>query len=140
MLGNYEHRIDQKGRVAIPAKFRKEFMDGVVLTSGVDQCVIAYPVSEWQKLSENYDLSPFSSSKNRELIRFIFGNAFNVELDRQGRVALPSWLRQHAQIKDAAIMVGVNRYLEIWGKEGWEQESLRISEAAWQLAEGSEDH
>ncbi|MFO8100873.1 MAG: division/cell wall cluster transcriptional repressor MraZ [Dehalococcoidia bacterium] len=137
MLGNYEHRIDQKGRVAIPAKFRKEFAEGVVLTSGVDQCIIAYPASEWQKLSESYNLSPFSSSKNRDLTRFIFGNASNVELDRQGRVAIPFWLRQHARIEEAAMIIGVNRYLEIWSRENWEQESLRIREEAWNLAERS---
>ncbi len=139
MLGNYEHRIDQKGRIAIPSKFRKEFAEGVVLTSGIDQCIIAYPVTEWQKLSDNYDLSPFSTSKNRELTRFIFGNAFDIELDRQGRIALPLWLRQHARIKEIAMIVGVNKYLEIWSNEGWERESLRIKEAAWLLAEGREE-
>ncbi len=139
MLGNYEHRIDQKGRIAIPARFRKEFAEGVVLTSGVDQCIIAYPASEWQKLSENYNLSPFSPSKNRDLIRFMFGNAFNVDLDGQGRVALPLSLRQQARIEEVAMIVGVNKYLEIWSKTIWEQESLRIRDAAWQLAEGSEN-
>ncbi len=140
MLGNYEHRIDQKGRIAIPARFRKEFAEGVVLTSGIDQCIIAYPVAEWQKLSESYNLSPFSPSKNRDFIRFIFTNACDVELDGQGRVALPLWLRQHARIEETVVIAGVNRYLEIWGKEAWGKENLRIREAAWQLAERSEDH
>ena len=139
MLGNFEHRIDQKGRVAIPAKFRKEFQDGVVLTRGVDKCVIAYPVSEWQKLSEDYTFSPFSPSKNRRLNRLIFGNAFDVDLDKQGRVALPSPLRQHAQIESVAVIVGGNSYVEIWGKELWENENLLIDEQAWQLAEGMEE-
>ena len=140
MLGNYEHRIDQKGRIAIPAKFRKEFAQGIVLTSGVDPCIIVYPFPEWQKLSENYNLSPFSPSKSRELRRFIFGYAANVELDRQGRVPLPSWLRDQKGIEDTAMIIGVNRYLEIWSKENWEKESLRIREEAWNLAERSEGY
>ena len=139
MLGNYEHRIDQKGRVAIPAKFRKEFQQGAVLTRGVDKCIIAYPISEWQKLSEDYAFSPFSPSKNRRLNRLIFGSAFDVDLDKQGRVALPSPLRQHAQIKDVAVVVGGNSYLEIWGKDIWENENFLIDEQAWQLAEGMEE-
>jgi len=140
ILGEYEHRIDQKGRVSIPAKLRKEFKDGVVLTRGVDRCALAYPVSEWQQVSDNYELSPFSPSKNRRLNRIIFGNAFDLELDKQGRVALPTPLREHAQIKDVAIMIGGNRYLEIWGKELWEHEKRLMDEQAWQLAEGIEEH
>ncbi len=139
MLGNYEHRIDQKGRVAIPAKFRKEFMDGVVLTSGIDKCVIVYPISEWQKLSDKYDHSPFSSSKKRQRMHFIFGNACDVELDKQGRIALPVWLRKHARITDTVMVVGTNRCLELWSNEDWEQEQLRNAEAAWQLAEESDE-
>ena len=139
MLGNYDHRIDQKGRVAIPAKFRKDFMDGAVLTAGIDQCIVAYPVSEWQKVSESNSHPSFSPSNDRDLSRFIFGNAFDVDLDKQGRVALPPRLRQRAQIEDSAMIVGVNKYMEIWSKEIWEQENLRISEAVWKLAEGSKE-
>ena len=138
LLGEYECRIDQKGRVAVPAKLRKEFPEGLVLTRGVDKCMLAYPLAEWSKVSDENEFSPFSPGKNRRLNRMIFGNAFDLELDKQGRVALPSPLRQHAQIKDIVVMVGGNKYLEIWSKESWDQEKLLMDEQAWQLAEGIE--
>jgi len=140
MLGNYEHRIDQKGRVAIPAKFRKEFVEGAVLTTGIDSCIIMYPRPEWHKISDNYDYTAFANSKKRQLMRIIFANATDVEMDKQGRVALSPWLKEHAEIKDVVMVIGSNKYLEIWSKESWDQERLRMAEAAWQLAEGSEDN
>ena len=139
MQGNYEHRVDQKGRVAIPVKFRKEFIDRAVLTPGVDPCIVAYPESDWQTISQNYNYPSFSPSDDRDLSRYIFGNAFTVELDKQGRVALPSNLRQRARISDDAVVVGVNRYMEIWSKEMWEEKNRRLEEAIWNLAERSKD-
>lgn len=138
LLGEYECRIDQKGRVAVPAKLRREFQGGLVLTRGVDQCILAYPALEWRKVSDEYEFSPFSPGKNRRLNRIIFGSAFDLELDRQGRVALPSPLRQHAQIRDVVVMVGGNRYLELWSKDAWENEKRLMDEQAEQLAEGIE--
>ncbi|MFO8010333.1 MAG: division/cell wall cluster transcriptional repressor MraZ [Dehalococcoidia bacterium] len=139
LLGEYEYRIDQKGRLAIPAKFRKEFHGGVVLTRGIDKQILAFPLNEWQKLSENYEVSPFSPSKNRRLNRVIFSSAFDLELDRQGRVAIPQTLRELAQIKDRAVIAGTNKCLEIWSKELWEEEKKRMDEDAYRLAEGTED-
>ena len=138
LLGEYEYRIDQKGRVSIPAKLRKEFHDGLVLTRGFDRCVLAYPLAEWQKYSEGFSLPAVAPDKNRRLNRIIFSSAFNLELDRQGRVALPSPLRQYAQIKDSVIVSGANRFLEIWDKGTWDKEKLLMDEQAWQLAEGIE--
>ncbi len=138
LLGEYECRIDQKGRVAIPAKIRSTFQDGIVLTRGVDKCLLAYPASEWTNVSDSFDFSPFSPAKNRRMNRIVFGNAFGQELDKQGRVALSSPLREHAQIKDSLVMIGGNKFLEIWSKEAWENEKLLMDEQAWQLAEGIE--
>jgi len=137
-LGEYEYRIDQKGRVAIPAKLRKEFQDGLVLTRGFDKCILAYPLPEWRKISDSFADLPTTRDKNRRLIRLTFASAFLAELDGQGRVALPSPLREYAQIKEIAIMAGGNNYLEIWGKELWEKEQQLMDEQAWQLAEGME--
>lgn len=137
-LGEYEYRIDQKGRVAIPAKLRKEFQDGLVLARGFDKCILAYPLPEWRKISDSFADLPTTRDKNRRLIRLTFASAFLAELDGQGRVALPSPLREYAQIKEIAIMAGGNNYLEIWGKELWEKEQQLMDEQAWQLAEGME--
>ncbi|MBT9148852.1 MAG: Transcriptional regulator MraZ [Dehalococcoidia bacterium] len=138
ILGEYEYRIDQKGRVAIPAKLRKAFQDGLVLTRGFDRCILAYPLPEWQRICERFADLPTTRDKNRRLIRITFASAFSAELDGQGRVALPSPLREYAGIKDVAVMAGGNKYLEIWSKESWENEKLLMDERAWQLAEGME--
>ena len=138
ILGEYECRIDHKGRVAIPSKLRKEFQDGLVLTRGFDKCMLIYSQSEWNKISENFSNLPSTRDKNRRLIRFNFANAFSAEIDGQGRVALPIPLRQYANIKDATVMAGGGRYLELWNKESWEEEKLVMDEQVWQLAEETE--
>ena len=138
ILGEYECRIDHKGRVAIPSKLRKEFQDGLVLTRGFDKCMLVYSQSEWNKISENFSNLPSTRDKNRRLIRFNFANAFSAEIDGQGRVALPIPLRQYANIKDATVMAGGGRYLELWNKESWEEEKLVMDERVWQLAEETE--
>ncbi len=137
ILGEYEYRIDQKGRVAVPAKLRKEFQGGLVLTRGFDKCMLVYPVAEWQRICDSFADLPTTRDRNRRLIRLTFANAFSAELDGQGRVALPLPLREYAQIKEVAVMAGANKYLEIWGKDLWEQEKLRMDEA-WRIAEGVE--
>jgi MraZ protein len=138
LLGQYEYQIDQKGRIAIPPKLRKEFQGGLVITRGFDKCMVAYPLTEWRKISENFSNLPNTRDKNRRLTRITFSGAFQVEIDGQGRVALPRPLRQYAQIKETVMMAGGNTYLEIWSKELWEQEQLLMDEQAWQLAEGME--
>jgi transcriptional regulator MraZ len=140
LLGQYEYQIDQKGRIAIPPKLRKEFQGGLVITRGFDKCMVAYPLTEWRKISENFSNLTSTRDKNRRLTRITFSGAFQVEVDGQGRVALPLPLRQYAQIKETVIMAGGNTYLEIWSKELWEQEQLLMDEQAWQLAEGMEPH
>jgi MraZ protein len=138
ILGEYEYRIDQKGRVAIPAKLRKEFQGGLVLTRGVDGCMLAYPLPEWQRICDSFADLPTTRDRNRRLIRLTFANAFSTELDGQGRVALPLPLRKFAGIKEVAVMAGANKYLEIWSKESWEKEKLLMDEQAWRIAEGLE--
>lgn len=136
--GQYECRIDQKGRVAVPAKLRKEFEGGLVLTRGVDKCLVVYSPTEWQKVSEKHNYSPFSPSKQRMLNRLVFGHSYELELDGQGRIPIPPPLREHAQIKDTIVIIGQNTYAEVWSKEQWENQKLLIDEQAWQLAEGIE--
>ena len=138
LLGEYSYRIDQKGRVAIPARLRKEFADGLVLTRGFDRCMLVYPISEWNNISESFSSLVTTRDKNRRLIRITFANAFSAELDGQGRIALPSPLREYAQIKDTVVIAGGNKYLEIWSKKLWESEQSLMDEQAWQLAEGME--
>jgi len=137
-LGEYEYSIDQKGRVAIPARFRDQFKEGIILARGFDRCIIAYTVSTWQRMVQSLESLPITPSRNRLLSRTTFANAFDLELDRQGRVVLPPALRDYAQIKDGVIIAGVNSYLEIWDREQWAEQKALMDEQAWQMAESIE--
>ncbi len=137
-LGQYEHKIDPRGRVAIPARFREELKAGLVLSQGFERCITVYPLKTWQEMAEKFAALPMTRSRLRRMSRFIFSPAFSQELDGLGRVLLPAPLRQYAAIKDIVIIVGVNTYIEMWSKEHWDAEKALIDEQGWQIAEGME--
>jgi MraZ protein len=132
--GEFEYRIDLKGRIPFPPRFRRELKE-VVLTPGVERCITAYPLSEWKKLATALTSSPLTRSKLRQLNRAIFATAFSTIIDGQGRVALPAPLRQYAGIDDEVVIIGANNYLELWSKEQWEAEKADSQEQAWQIIE-----
>ena len=137
-LGEYEYTIDQKGRVAVPAKFRDAFREGLVLSRGFDRCLIVYPMAEWVKMAEKLASPPSARSKFRRLSRTAFSTAYNLDLDRQGRIVLPLSLREYAGITDSAIIAGIHNYLEIWSREAWAAEKSLMDEQAWHLVEAIE--
>ena len=134
-FGEFEYRVDEKGRVLIPPRFRGELREGVVLTPGVERCINAYPISGWKKLAAALTSGSVSRSKLRKLNRAIFATAFSLGLDGQGRIALPDPLREYAQIEDEVVIVGVNTYLELWNTEQWEVEKATSLEQAGQIIE-----
>ena len=138
-FGEFEYRIDDKGRVPIPPKFRRELRDGVVLTPGIEKCITVYPLAEWRKLAATLTTGPITPSKLRKLNRAIFATAFSMPMDGQGRVTLPMPLRQYAGIEDEVIVAGANNYLELWNKEQWESEKAISQEEAWQIIESLEE-
>ena len=139
-LGEFEYKIDEKGRVPIPPKFRKDLKDGVVLSAGPEKCIIAYSIPEWNKLAESLTSGTIAASKLRRLNRAFFATAFNLAIDNQGRIALPVPLREYAGIEDELIVAGVNTYLELWNKEQWESEKSISQEQVWQIIESLERH
>ena len=137
--GEFEYKVDEKGRVLLPPRFRKDLKDGLVLTPGAEKCLNAYPITEWIKLAGLLTTSgSLSPSKMRRLTRAIFATAFRLHLDGQGRIALPLPLRQHASIEDEIIIAGTNNYLELWNKNEWEAEKAVSQEQAWQIIESLE--
>ena len=137
-FGEFEYRIDEKGRVSIPPKFRRELKEGIVLTPGIEKCVSAYPLSEWKKLAATLTTGSVTRSKLRRLNRAIFATAFSLNIDGQGRIALPIQLRQYASIEDEVVIAGANNYLELWNKEQWEAEKAISQEQTWQIIESLE--
>jgi len=139
-FGEFEYRLDEKGRVPIPPRFRRELKEGVVLTPGIEQCITAYPLSEWKKLAATLTTGSVTQSKLRRLNRAIFATAFSLSIDGQGRIALPIPLRQHADIEEEVVIAGANTYLELWNKEQWETEKAISQEQTWQIIESLEEH
>jgi MraZ protein len=137
--GEYDYKLDEKGRVPVPPKFRHALKDGLVLTVGAEKCITAYTITEWKKLSASLMGGSLTRSKMRRLNRALFAMAFVARVDRQGRVALPAPLREHAQITDDVVIVGLNTNLEIWNKTLWEEEKNIVQEQAWQIIESLEN-
>ena len=134
-LGEYEHSVDNKGRIAVPAKFRPRLEGGLVVTRGFERCLQVYPVEQWQALSERVSSLSLGSGEARALRRLLFASAFDTELDRQGRILLPASLREYAGIADTAIVIGMNTYFEIWSQDTWAQTQTSLDAAASSIAE-----
>ena len=137
--GEFDYKIDEKGRLPIPPKYRNILKDGLVLTPGAENCLTVYTVTEWKKLCSTLTNSPLSRSKMRKLSRALFATAFSTRIDAQGRIAIPAPLREHAQIIDDVVVAGANSYLEIWNKASWEEEKASSQQQAWQIIESLEN-
>jgi MraZ protein len=135
-LGEYEHTVDDKGRITLPARFREAFKSGIVLTRGMDRCLYAYTRDEWRALvdSQLSLLNPLSPD-GRRIQRFFFSGASETELDKQGRVMLPPALARHARLKRDVVVAGVNDHLEIWDRSGWRAQLKEIEGSAEDVAE-----
>lgn len=120
-LGEFQHTLDDKGRLTIPARFREGLGDSFVVTRGLDNCLFAYPRSEWQVLESRLKTLPLTKGDARAFVRFLFSGASECELDRQGRVMVPQTLRDHAKVDKDVVVIGVSNRVEIWAKQQWEQ-------------------
>ena len=137
--GEFDYKIDEKGRIPVPPRFRNALKDGVVLTPGAEKCITAYTLPEWRKLSTELTGASITRSKMRRLSRALFATAFSTKIDGQGRIAIPAPLREHAEIVDEVVVAGANTYLEIWNKILWEEEKEISQEQAWQIIESLEE-
>jgi MraZ protein len=137
-LGEYEYKVDIKGRLPLPPKFRQEFGAELVLTRGEESCIVAYPTSEWLKVTESIAAKQMIPSKRRKVHRVKYGSANSLTLDAQGRIALPSTLRAYAQIGNDAIIVGASNYIEIWNPSLWSNEKVSSEEEVYQIIENLE--
>lgn len=116
MTGTYEHNIDAKGRLFIPAKLREELGVTFYLAMGVDECLAIYPQETWNRFTEKFASLPMSQSA---AMRPLFANASKCELDSQGRIVIPQKLRKYAGLEKDAVIIGVNDRAEIWSAETW---------------------
>ncbi|GEA17089.1 MAG: transcriptional regulator MraZ [Moorella sp. (in: firmicutes)] len=120
-MGEFQHTIDDKGRLIIPARFREELGEKFVITKGLDNCLFVYPMSGWAEMEQKLRSLPFTRSDARAFVRFFFSGATECELDRQGRILLPGNLREYAHLEREVVIVGVATRVEIWSRSLWEQ-------------------
>ena len=134
-FGEYQYKVDEKGRVPLPPKFRREMREGVILTKGMEKYIAVYPVAEWKRLSDSLAAKAVTPASLRKLNRTIFGSAFSASFDGQGRITLPFPLRDYAKIGDIAIVVGANNCVELWSEDEWKPEKKSAEEQASQVIE-----
>jgi len=133
-LGRHSHNLDEKGRLAIPARFRELLADGLVLTRGIDQCLAAYPRPAWERLAERINALSMADRDARQFRRMVFAEAADVALDGQGRIVVPAELRRYAGIEREAIIVGVHTSIEIWSPVRWEEVSGQVEDSGEEIA------
>ncbi len=134
-MGEYSHTIDSKGRLIIPARFREGLGDKFVVTKGLDNCLFVYPQPEWAALEQKLKSLPFTRADARAFVRFFFSGATESNLDKQGRVLLPSNLREYAQLSKDVVVLGVSSRVEIWSKERWDEYNTAAGQSFEQIAE-----
>lgn len=137
LVGEFQHNIDTKGRVIMPAKFRDELGEKFVITKGLDKCLFVFSAGEWEKLDQK--LSEQSLSKGRKIQRFFYGSMTECELDKQGRVLIPQSLRTYSEIEKDVVIVGLARRAEIWSKDEWDRQNSEFTEDADDVALQMED-
>ncbi|MGZ7443679.1 division/cell wall cluster transcriptional repressor MraZ [Paenibacillus sp. TH7-28] len=134
-MGEFQHSIDDKGRIIIPAKFRDLLGSAFVVTRGLDQCLFVYPMQEWEVLEQKLKALPLMKSDARAFTRFFFSGATECEWDKQGRVNLPSNLRQYAKLEKDCVVLGVSNRVEIWSRDTWEQYFQQSEDTFNEIAE-----
>ncbi len=134
-IGEYSHNLDDKGRMAIPVKFRRDLAKGAVVTRGLDNCLFLYTKTEWAKLAEKLAALPISQSNSRAFARLMLAGAMDVEVDKQGRVVLPEYLRKFASIKKSLVVAGLYNRLEIWDEELWNKYKNQTEAESGAIAE-----
>ena len=121
--GEYSHTIDAKGRMSIPAKLKNQLGDSFVITRSMDGCLMAFDTEEWDKFEEKLKSLPFTNKDARTIVRYFTGGASDVDVDAQGRILVPAYLREYAGLTKDAVVIGMGNRVEIWSRERYEADA-----------------
>ena len=121
LIGEYEHSLDAKGRLIMPAKLREDIGDKLIITKGLDGCLFAFSLVEWSNFEQKLRTLPISNKDARAFSRFFFAGAIECEIDKQGRFLISSNLREFAMLTKDVVIVGMDSRIEIWSKEKWQK-------------------
>ena len=127
LMGEFEHTLDAKGRISMPAKLRKDMGDTFILTKGLDGCLFAFSQEEWLNFETKLKALPLSDQNARNFVRFFLSGATECEIDKQGRFLIPNNLRKAASLEKEAVIIGVGTRIEIWNKATWQAKDEEIS-------------
>lgn len=134
-IGEYTYSIDEKKRLAIPAKFRKALGKRAILTRGLDNCLVLYPIKEWENLSKKLENLPSSRTEARGFVRIMLSGAVDVVFDKLGRILIPDYLKSYASLKKNVAILGLSNRIEIWDKEKWEEYKKKTEMSTVEIAE-----
>lgn len=135
LIGEYLHTLDSKKRLSLPAKFRKEVGKKVVITRGLDSCLFMFPEKTWTKIADKLVNLPIGQSDTRGLSRFLLAGAVESDVDGAGRILVPDFLKDFADLRSRVVLAGVSDRIEIWNEKTWEEYKRRIEKGADQMAE-----
>ena len=135
LIGEYTHTLDEKNRMSLPVKFRKEIGSSVIIAPGLDNCLSLFTVKEWQKISSKLSDSSMLASDNRSFSRFMFGQAIDVGVDSQGRILIPENLKNRSKLSSKVIVIGVQNRVEIWNEKAWNDYKKVVETQADALAD-----
>ncbi len=134
-IGEYEHNIDAKGRIAIPAKFRARLSSGAIVTRGLDHCLFVFTIEDWEELAKKLVALPLTQADSRAFSRLMLAGAVDCEVDSQGRVLLPEYLRKYANLSKEAVVAGLYGRIEIWDSSAWKEYKEKTESASDEIAE-----
>ncbi|HPY08370.1 MAG: division/cell wall cluster transcriptional repressor MraZ [Patescibacteria group bacterium] len=138
-IGEYNHNLDDKGRLAIPAKFRAILKKGAVVTKGLDNCLFLYSKEQFEEIAKKIASLPLSQSRARAFARHMIAGAMDLEFDNQGRITLPEYLRKFSGLNKKVIVVGLYNHLEIWNESAWNKYKLNSEKNSSSIAEALGD-
>lgn len=135
LIGEYKHTLDDKKRISLPSKFRKEISKKIVITHGLDQCLFIYSMNEWQKIAKKIGELGMGQSDRRGFNRFILAGATETSIDSVGRILIPDHLRQFAKVNSKVVFTGVYNRIEVWDEKTWELYKNKVVSSADDIAE-----
>ena len=134
-IGEYTHNLDSKGRIAMPVKFRNKLTGGAIVTRGLDRCLFVFSGKEWEVLAQKLIALPLAQTNSRAFVRLMLAGAVDAELDKQGGILIPDYLREYAGLKKQAVITGLYNRMEIWDSEAWKQYKAKTESASDEIAE-----
>jgi len=134
-IGEFQHNLDTKGRIAIPAKFRSSLSSGAIITRGLDKCLFVFTNKDWEILAQKLIALPLAQANSRAFARLMLSGASEAELDSQGRILIPDYLRKYAGLNKEAKVTGVYNRIEIWDSASWQEYKSKTESASEEIAE-----